>query len=166
MCVQPTTLAPASGFSPPALFLRFIRAGISKYHRWESRHKNQDSLRSSSSENLYRASLDGFILLLYYSFCIKCGLKTVCIGVPRPAISISLRPKSAWLMFLMQKSDGPLVDFWSLSLGEDSSSEVSLCTATHNLDYVREIIWLTHEGVLQKHMILWLRFSSLYLFDS
>lgn len=33
MCVQPITLAPARGFSPPALILRTIRAGISKHHR-------------------------------------------------------------------------------------------------------------------------------------
>ena len=33
MCVQPNTLAPARGFSPPARFLRTIRAGISRHHR-------------------------------------------------------------------------------------------------------------------------------------
>lgn len=43
---------------------------------------------------------------------------------------ISLRPNSARLMFLMQKSARPLEVLRGFSLGEDSSSELSLHTAT------------------------------------
>lgn len=49
--------------------------------------------------------------------------------LPCSAISISLRPKSACLMFLMQKSPLPLEFFCCLSRGEVSSSELSVYDA-------------------------------------
>lgn len=49
--------------------------------------------------------------------------------LPCSAISISLRPKSACLMFLMQKSPLPLEFFCCLSRGDVSSSELSVYDA-------------------------------------
>lgn len=48
--------------------------------------------------------------------------------LPCSAICISLRPKLAWAIFLTQKSEKPLELFWCFSLGEHSSSELSLHT--------------------------------------
>lgn len=48
---------------------------------------------------------------------------------PCSAISISLRPKSACLMFLIQKSPLPLEFFCCLSRGDVSSSELSVYDA-------------------------------------
>lgn len=108
MCVQPTTLAPAKGFSPPVLFLRSISAGMSTQRA--PRHRNM-----CLSHNISEVLLLSLVLAVF--------------DVPCSAICISLRPSSACLMFLMQKSDRPLEVFWTFSLGEDSSSELSLHAA-------------------------------------
>ena len=50
-------------------------------------------------------------------------------SLPCSAISISLRPNSACLMFLMQKSPLPLEFFCCLSRGDVSSSELSVYDA-------------------------------------
>lgn len=55
--------------------------------------------------------------------------KALLSGLPCSAISISLRPKSACLMFLMQKSPLPLEFFCCLSRGDVSSSELSVYDA-------------------------------------
>lgn len=52
--------------------------------------------------------------------------------LPCSAICISLRPNSAWAMFLTQKSEKPFELFWCFSLGEHSSSELSLHTETQD----------------------------------
>lgn len=52
--------------------------------------------------------------------------KKACVSLPCSAISISLRPNSACLMFLTQKSLLPLELFCCLSLGDVSSSELSV----------------------------------------
>lgn len=60
--------------------------------------------------------------------------------LPCWAISISLRPKSACLMFLMQKSLKPLEFFCCLFCGDSSSSELSLLTAIKRQDKMFETV--------------------------
>lgn len=52
--------------------------------------------------------------------------------LPCSAISISLRPNSAFEMSLTQKSEEPLEVFCCFSLGEDPSSELSLNASATN----------------------------------
>lgn len=56
-------------------------------------------------------------------------------SLPCSAIVISLRPMSAFLIFLTQKSANPLDVFCSFSLGEESSSELSLHTEAQQIQF-------------------------------
>lgn len=64
--------------------------------------------------------------------------KRCLLSLPCSAISISLRPNSACLMFLTQKSLLPLEFFCCLSLGDVSSSELSVYEAAEMIDKKRQ----------------------------
>lgn len=64
---------------------------------------------------------------------VLCGFNFVK-SLPCSAISISLRPNSAFVMSLTQKSEEPLEVFCCFSLGEDPSSELSLNATTQQME--------------------------------
>lgn len=114
--VHPTILAPANGFSPWAAFLKAISAVIS----------------------LINKIMQKCITFLFeYCAMLICVLNhTVCL--PSSASSISRRPKSASLMFLMQKSLLPLELICCMSRGETSSSGFSASEPPEKWETKRE----------------------------
>uniref|UniRef100_A0A3B5JVV4 Uncharacterized protein n=1 Tax=Takifugu rubripes TaxID=31033 RepID=A0A3B5JVV4_TAKRU len=72
------------------------------------------------------------VSLCIYSLSLSTFSGSCLLLSPCSAISISLRPKWACLMLLMQKSEKPVEAFWFCSLGEDSLPELSLHAGRQN----------------------------------
>lgn len=98
MCVQPTIFADFRGLSSPALLRRAIIPGIS-------------AMKANTFGKIKGDDENG---------------RNVFGNWPCSAISISLRPKACWLMFLTQKSENPEELFCNFSLGDTSSSSEEL----------------------------------------
>lgn len=92
------------------------------------------------SRHLFTSQEDTFNAHMHlYSMYVKFKDLNSIKSLPCSAISISLRPNSAFKMSLTQKSEEPLEVFCCFSLGEDPSSELSLnASATNGTFVVKE----------------------------